>query len=129
MNATQQQILGQLITKTKARKAKWATTAASEQFVLRMSSGSVLLDRYEGGALRLILMNKDGAHVVSLQAKKNDPDYRELGLLWSEVVESFYRIEETVSNMLKELRESDEVGGGETPAQKGDDDQEDDLPF
>ncbi len=118
MTAAELQIIQQLIEKTRARNAAWETTSARDQFALKMKSGTVILDYFEKErSFQLQILNKSGAAVTNVSAKKTDEHYNMLAFLWDQVVESYFRIEETLKNVLNELKTSNEVGD------------EDNLPF
>ena len=129
------QIITKLHNKTKNGEANWHKTGRSSEFVLKMKSGSILVDVFEdehgNDIADISIQNEDGDRVDyyrvndSFDNDQHHEGYEKLKNLYDEIYRKYYKIEETLKGLLKEI-DSDSIIGEEIIDE---DTSDDDLPF
>ena len=109
MTEATSKILQELLAKTKAGQINWELGSSEDVFILRLSSGTIRLskreDEYEPTEYSASVLNKSGYQVdwVSDQEPLG-PDTKVLKEIWEQAYENFFKVNETLRNMLGELK-------------------------
>ncbi len=121
-------IIDKLIEKSKAKKAIWNKTSRENEFKISLKSSIITTDLWDDehsqmGLVDLVIRNQRGEVLASLVYNDQDEleDYKYLKLLHDYARESYYRVDDTIDDIFKELDSGGRVGEPESD--------EDDLPF
>lgn len=124
-----------LTEKTKQRNVIWNETSVEDQFKLNFDESYVLVNKnWQGGnysTFTFELRNKEGKILDVLDTNEQN-QYNELvSNLYDNIINSYYKVEETYKSIFNKLSYSIKVGKEEDPPQKQKPTQinDDDLPF
>jgi hypothetical protein len=108
----------QLKDKTEQGEATWSTTSLDEQFALKLSTGSVLVDFFKGSSeYSIAVVSKTGVKVREGRVSKGDLAFSVLKELYDTAYRKHHRIDETFDAVIREATQPGKVG------------EDDDLPF
>ena len=103
-----------LIGKTKKDGAVWRGGNRSGEFIISMSSGAMVVYFYHGnfnrGNIDFTIFNADGNEIESQVFIEGEAEYADLFELYSVIRRKYYKVDETIDGMLKELNSSNIVG-------------------
>lgn len=119
-------IVDRLIKKTQEETALWNATSVSDQYKLRLSDATIVLDKSSNPTqvwFRIEILNSQGVTIAGEQPEIFDELYNKLSDLFSMIEDKKLRMSETVRSIMKDL-ESDTVVGKKQPY-----DDDDKLPF
>ncbi len=117
-----QKLIDKLIDKTQRNQAIWDKTSRENEYKLELGKGSITVDNWEHEFemhVDINLRNDRGDIVDSISRTKGTVDYDSIMQLHTVAKKSFYKVDETIDSIFKEL-DSDKIIG-----KRG----SDDLPF
>lgn len=116
-----QEIINKLFEKTKQKKAIWDVTSSEEQFVLNLGNSSITIekwyDEHDFSEYYTIIMRGDNGQIVYHLTPSNsefDETYEQLKKLFEIVNSSYYKIDETLDDILEKLSSNNIIGKKDT---------------
>ncbi|WP_026951301.1 hypothetical protein [Algoriphagus mannitolivorans] len=106
-------LIDAIINKTEAKKAIWGKTSRNEEFKLFLEKGAVTTDTWvENGieAIDFAIYNSYGDKIDNFVAYKGDDDFDILSRLHNTAKREFFKVDETIENLFKELNDPKSVG-------------------
>ena len=109
--------------KTLAKQIIWKKSSGSEEFKLSLKTGPITIQkvqqRYNSAYIEISLYNLDGDMIENHIVSEAHKDYQAALDLFTNVRRTFYKVEETLDDILSQLSTDDTIGK----------DEDDDLPF
>ena len=116
-------LVDSLCAKTKDNKARWERTGSGDQFLLNLENGKLFIDKLVlkigGLAYKIAITNANGEVIYNLSAKKLDSppssvtfvgDYQILKDLHDTVKRSYFKVDETINGLIKEIEKPGDIG-------------------
>lgn len=116
-------LVDSLILKTKEKNANWDRVGASNQFVLSLDGGKVILDKLvskqDGLFFRLLIINNNAEVIFTLNAKRIDKpplrvggenDFDHLKELYEIINRIYFKVDETIEGIIGEIERIGNVG-------------------
>ena len=126
------ELLQKLFKKTKEKLAVWNKSSGEEQFVLKLTDGTIIIeadfDLNEGTVFRFSILNNDGVRIEFFEVKddfNNRDDFLLMSELHATIKRIYYKVEETIKNITNEIDNSYIVGSDENSEKI----EKEDLPF
>lgn len=135
MNEEILKLIDLLTEKTKNRGVIWNETSIENQYKVNFGDSYVLIDQRWNGMNYDIysfqLRNKEGKILDSIDTEDQHQYYEQLRELFANIVNAYYKVEETYKSIFMELMSKAKVGKVEDPPEKQKPTQisDDDLPF
>jgi hypothetical protein len=94
-----------LITKTNSRSFIWKPSdEVEDQYILQMKSGTLILDKFPNdGSYKLVIINKNGAHIDLSSETNSLADNALLKKLYESAENSYLQIDETIDSLMDEI--------------------------
>jgi hypothetical protein len=119
------ELIKALIDKTISKKAIWGKTSRPNEFKLSLEKGAVTTDRWSENGDEIVdcgIYNVYGDRIDNFVAKSEEIDFDLLRDLHDAAKREFYKVDETINNLFKELNDDNSVGKRQIEDEK-------DLPF
>lgn len=103
-----------ILEKTKAKKAIWGKTSRPNEFKLSLEKGAVTADCWydDRGAesVEFSIYNIYGDRIENFHLEKGDLDFDLLFDLHTEAKREFYKVDETIDSLFKEVNDDNNIG-------------------
>lgn len=118
-------LINKLIKKTASKQAYWTKTSQETEFKLSLKNSVITTDLWKQGMRNfadLVIRNERGDIIsaINYNSEENSEEYHLIKSLHNQARESYYKLDETIEDIFKELNSDKEVG---------DKNQESDLEF
>ena len=109
--------------KTEAKQAIWQKSSGAEEFKILLKTGTIAIQKYrisnfQPPSISITIYNSEGDLIEDYVIEEVAEGYNEADELFTNIKRAYYKVEETVDDILSQL-DSDEILGEE----------EDELPF
>ncbi len=121
-------LIEKLKRKTLEKQTVWNKTSRDTEYKLNLENGAITVDKWVGedreGALYVdfAIYNDDGDRVdiLTFEAQEDKEDYTFLAELYVTVNRAYYKVDETIKNIFKEMESDKKIGKANTPNEKKD---------
>jgi len=115
MEKNTEDLMEQLILKTEKKQAIWSKTSRSNEFELILSKGKITTDLWsteeQDHLADFRIYNEDGTEIKSIVISNQDVyDYKLLERLHNSIKNKYYKIDETIESIVKEVSGDNIVG-------------------
>jgi hypothetical protein len=113
-----EQLIEQLVTKTKQGSINWESTDAQDQYVLRLKQGAILFDKFQASSLdfgviamgseptysyRFTIVNNEGEEIDHVTIRRSDNQYIDIAQIFYGIYRKVNRIDEQLDEIISEL--------------------------
>ena len=118
-----QKLIKKLVVKTRESKTLWNKTSGEDEYKLELEQGAITIDNYKNTNRRFVdfrIWNDKGDVIDGIVFPEGTEDYQTIIELHSIVKRKYYKVDEIVNDIFKEL-DNDKIIGKE--------EDDDNLPF
>lgn len=113
-----EQLVEQLMTKTKEGSINWEGTDAQDQYVLKLKRGAILFDKFQASSFdfgsiaaggeptysyRFTILNNDGEEIDHVTIRRADNQYIHIAQMFYGIYRKVNRIDEQLNEIISEL--------------------------
>lgn len=113
-----EQLIDQLVTKTRKGSINWESTDAQDQYVLRLKLGAILFDKFQESALdfgsialgteptytyRFTVLNNEGEAIDRITIRPRTDRYSDIAQFFDDIYRKVNRIDEQLDEIISEL--------------------------
>jgi hypothetical protein len=115
-------LIENLLAKTKKRETNWDRVGKTDRFILYLDKGKVSVDKVLSNKGNLFyqfnIINTKGDNILTISETKNSntfpppdaTDYNLLKELHEEIKKAYFKVEETIEDLLGEVEKEGEIG-------------------
>ncbi|WP_374460240.1 hypothetical protein [Chryseobacterium taeanense] len=102
--------------KTRSNDAMWTRTSSDNEFKIDINNSTITVDMWNVEAVtyyEFVILNENGDRVERIVVGDDDPFNSEFQIVtnfYDAVRNSYFKVDETIENILKELNSSNKIG-------------------